>query len=196
MSTLDFDCCCQLFAQAAQFLHTSLPKLMLGQATKTCPSLMCWGKPPNLSASVGKQSRHLDKRIINLAKKMQLSCQRFLIIGFCRFRIHNVCALRSVLQVSLPWMNANECQHQAMENLEMSFRIIQIENRGNVPSKKNQRNMQETSKTLPTHNANQNIFPKKQLEKSNFVWNKSPLSGLPSVFLMNGFFSSVASAVE
>ena len=74
-----------------------------------------------------------------------------------------------MLQVSLPWMNANECQHQAMENLEMSFRIIQIENRGNVPSKKNQRNMQETSKTLPTHNANQNIFPKKQLEKSNFV---------------------------
>ena len=52
---------------------------MLGQATKTCPSLMCWGKLPKLysfsSASVGQQSGHLEKKIINLAKKIARQLQ-------------------------------------------------------------------------------------------------------------------------
>ena len=52
---------------------------MLGQATKTCPSLMCWGKLPKLysfsSASVGQQSGHLEKKSSIWRRKLQGSCK-------------------------------------------------------------------------------------------------------------------------
>ena len=52
---------------------------MLGQATKTCPSLMCWGKLPKLysfsSASVGQQSGRLEKKSSIWRRKLQGSCK-------------------------------------------------------------------------------------------------------------------------